>query len=463
MSALDQEPTGGEPLSTCSATPTLDTTLHPSLYSPNRAVPHRRGHELARAAYQKWRNAKTWMRTPASKQSRLSLDWLNFFMADVQTGFGTFVALYLADLGWAKGSVGLALAAGQIAAVVGQIPGGALTDAVTWKRALTAIGIVMVFGAALILAVAPLYPLVFAAEVLHGLSAALVVPAIAAISLGLVGRRAMSARTGRNYSYNSAGNALTAIVMGLIGGYFSIRAIFIAAAGLCLPALFALSQVRGNEIDYRRARNAEVGGDHAKFHSVLDIAKNRKLVFFTLCLVLFQFADASLLPLVVQNLGSKGAGPTSLLTSGLIAAPQFVVVLIAPWVGYYSESIGRKPILLFGFATEAARALLFAFVGDYSMLFFAQVLGGITSGIVGVLTVLVITDLTTGTGRFNVTTGVVTTLSTIAASVSVALSGFLFDTVGQMPTFVAYAGIALAAAGVAWMFLQETRPEEYLD
>jgi hypothetical protein len=51
-------------------------------------------------------------------------------------------------------------------------------------------------------------------------------PAIAAISLGLVGRRAMSVRTGRNYRFNAAGNALTAGLIGLAGQYFAKSAIF---------------------------------------------------------------------------------------------------------------------------------------------------------------------------------------------------------------------------------------------
>jgi MFS family permease len=52
----------------------------------------------------------------------------------VQIGSGIFVAFYLADLGWSKESVGLALATGQIAGVLGQIPGGAIADAIFWKR-----------------------------------------------------------------------------------------------------------------------------------------------------------------------------------------------------------------------------------------------------------------------------------------------------------------------------------------
>ncbi len=125
---------------------------------------------------------------------------MNFFIADVQTGFGTFVAFYLARLGWSQESVGMALGVGGIAAVLAQIPGGALADAVSSKRALTAVGILMICGAALILAFVPAPTMVFLAELLHGSTAGLITPAISAISLGLVGRRAMSVRTGRNYS-----------------------------------------------------------------------------------------------------------------------------------------------------------------------------------------------------------------------------------------------------------------------
>jgi len=424
---------------------------------------HERRLAKARVALKKWHDARAWMRTPASKRSRFGLDWMNFFMADVETGFGAFVALYLASLGWSKGSVGLVLGAGQIAAVIGQIPGGALVDVLTWKRGLAAIGILMVFSSALILAVTPLYPLVFTAEILHGLASGLIGPSIAGISLGLVGRKAMSSRTGRNYRFDAAGNALTAGAMGLMGSYFSTRVIFFAASALCLPALFALSQIRPKEIDYSRARNAARLDGGTQYQSVFDIVKNRNLLLFTICLILFQFADASLLPLVAQNLGVDKGQSASLMTSGLIVAPQLVVVLLAPWVGYLSESVGRKPILLAGFAVEAVRAALFGLMSNYAFLVLAQVLGGITSAIIGVMTVLMVTDLTTGTGRFNLTRGAVVTLSTIAASLSVAMSGFIFQGFGQLSTFAIFAGVSAAAALVAWLFLPETKPAQYLD
>jgi hypothetical protein len=161
---------------------------------------------LASFAY--FLDARKVLRGSISKQSRQGLDWLSFFLADIQTGFGAFVAFYLADLGWDKGQVGLALSAGTVAGLIAHLPGGAIIDWVPWKRGLAAIGIVMIAVSALILALAPTFVLVFTAEILHGITGGIITPAIAAISLGLVGRGAMSARTGRNNAFDAAGNAL---------------------------------------------------------------------------------------------------------------------------------------------------------------------------------------------------------------------------------------------------------------
>jgi hypothetical protein len=54
----------------------------------------------------RYREARKSLRGSISRESRQGLDWMNFFLADVQTAFGAFVAFYLADLGWSKGQVG---------------------------------------------------------------------------------------------------------------------------------------------------------------------------------------------------------------------------------------------------------------------------------------------------------------------------------------------------------------------
>jgi MFS family permease len=249
-------------------------------------------------------------------------------------------------LGWPKGQVGVALAVGTIAGLIAHIPGGALVDWAPWKRGLAAAGIVMIAGSAIILALAPTFALVFAAQILHGLASGLIMPAIAAISLGLVGRRAMSARTGRNYGFDAAGNALTAGAMGLAGQYIAKAAIFLGSAALCIPALIALGCIRADEIDNARARNAGLGKRASNFQRLFDLGKNAKLYIFAACIFLFQFADASMLPVISENLAQNKEAPTSALVAGLIVVPQIVAALLSPWVGYHSERFGRKSLLL---------------------------------------------------------------------------------------------------------------------
>jgi MFS family permease len=431
----------------------LRAALSPTVAAPKRHV---------RRAVARYRHARRSLRTPASSRSRHGLDWTNFFIADIQTGFGTFVAFYLATLGWSQENVGLALGLSGIAGVLGQIPGGALADALPWKRGLLAIGICMICASALIYALAPTFVMVFAAEILHGLSSAFISPAIAAISLGLVGRSAMSLRTGRNFRYSAAGTALTAMALGAIGSLVSARAIFFAACALCAPALVALGFIRGEEIDYARARNAGTG-EKAKVHRIADLVKNRNLLLFAGCLILFQFANASILPLVSEGVAVSGGATGSMLISGLIIAPQILVAILSPWAGYHSEKHGRKPLLVIGMGLEAVRALSFAFVTSYPLMVAVQLLDGISGSIINVLTVLVITDLTAGTGRFNFAQGVIGAMMGVAASLSTGVTGFVFQEFGRGTGFLFIAAIAAIATTVAWLFLPETKPERYQD
>jgi MFS family permease len=382
------------------------------------------------AAAARYREARHSLRTPVSAQSRRGLDWMNFFIADVQTGFGTFVAFYLAESGWSQSHIGVALSAASIAGIISQIPGGAIADAITWKRGLAAVGILITGASALLLGLAPNFVLVFLAQILQGLTAGIITPAIGAISLGLVGRSAIALRAGRNYRYAAAGHALTAALMGAVGAYLWNGAIFFAAAGLCVPALIALGFIRGDKIDYARARNAARSG--AKTASPPDALSISSKITSCCCSPpgRFQLADASILPVMGENPVAAKYDQAAIWMSGLIIVPQVVVALLAPWVGFHSEKRGRRPLLLIGFGLEPIRAVLLAFTSAYPLLVVGQIMSGITGAVIGVLTILVIADLTAGTGRFNLAVGAVGTMSGIAASLSTSATGFLFQAFG---------------------------------
>jgi MFS family permease len=343
---------------------------------------------------------------------------------------------------------------------------------------LAAAGIIMTGAAALIFAFAPDMVWVFIAQALQGATAGIIMPAIGAISLGLVGRSAMSVRTGRNFRYSAVGHALTGALMGVAGAYIAKGAIFVAAAALCIPALIALSFIRSDEIDYARARNAKstkqsdakgsasklAGGKPAvTATSILALAKNRELVLFTTAIVLFQLADTSMLPMMGANLAMTRGDHAAIWMSGLIVVPQVVVAILAPWVGFHSEKRGRRPLLLIGFALEPVRGLLLATTAAYPALVLAQVLSGVTGAVIGVLTVIVVADLTAGTGRFNLAIGVLGALSGVAAAISTTATGYLFQLLGPHLGYAPLAAVAALATAILWTFLTETKPGKYED
>jgi MFS family permease len=84
-----------------------------------------------------------------------ALDLANFFIADAQTGFGPFVAVYLTMHKWTQGQIGFALTLGTIVALISQLPAGALVDAVHNKRAAASGALLGVIVAALLLAIWP--------------------------------------------------------------------------------------------------------------------------------------------------------------------------------------------------------------------------------------------------------------------------------------------------------------------
>jgi MFS family permease len=400
---------------------------------------------------------------PASWQSRHGLDWTNFFVGDMQTGFGAVVAFYLSSLGWSEERVGLALTVDGLAAVIGQIPGGALADALRWKRALAAASILATAAAALVLALVPVPLFVYAAQALHGLAAGVLTAAVASITLGLVGRATTSFRVGRNYRFSAAGNALTAGAMAAAGRMVAPWSMFLAAGSLCIPALTALSFIRPNEIDYARSRNAGTGEAATNVGHVLDLRANRNLLVLAAAVVLFQLADAAMLPAIEVHLGRTGAEQQIIMMSVLIVIPQAITALLAPWVGYYSERIGRKPLLLAGFAAQILRGCLLAYSDHGWALVASQLLDGVSGAAIGVLTFLVVADVTTGTGRFNLARGAVGTLSSLAASVSTGVAGLVIQMFGLSAGFMSMAAVAAACTLVTWTFLPETKPSKYLD
>jgi predicted MFS family arabinose efflux permease len=396
-------------------------------------------------------------KAPPSRGTLRGLDWLNFLLADVQTGVGPFLAIYLAGYKWNEERVGLALTVGGIAGILTQTPAGGLVDFLRSKRALVGVGVAALAGGALLIALFPWFWPIMGAQVLIGGTSSVFIPAICAMSLGIVGRAAFDIRQGRNQTFNSAGNVMAAVSMGLLGYLVSNRSIFFFVAVLAFPTILVLLMIRPAEIDYELARGANDGEKGGKVESVRVLFHDRPLVLFLVCAVMFHFANAAMLPLLGEML-AKGQGRSSMMfMSACVVTTQFVITLLASWSGRKAGTWGRKPLLLIAFAVLPIRGVLYTLTSNTILLVAIQTLDGVGAGIFGVVSVLVIADLTRGTGRFNLTLGAITTAVGIGASLSQAIAGSIVHHAGSSAGFLFLAGVAAAAFAILYFFMPETR------
>ena len=398
---------------------------------------------------------------PVSSPSLYGLDGVNFFLAAALAGFGPYVAAYLADQKWTQADIGFVLTAGSVAGLLSQLPGGELLDKVRSKRAVIAICACIVILSALILAFWPRLPSVFTGLVLQGATGGFLGPAIVAISLGLVGHSALAERLGRNQRFASAGALVGAALMGLVGYLLSYQGIFLIVALLGLPLFVALARIRAVDIHFGRSCGAprHHGVEQPPRTSRWILLRNSRLVIFATSLFLFQLANASVLPLAGEALVRTSKTNSSLIISALIIVPQVLVALMAPWAGRQAQSWGRRPLLIIGFAALPVRALGFALISDPLFLLPVQALDGISATVLGVLTALVIADITGGTGRFNLAQGIVGTASGIGASISTTLSGLVAERFGPSAGFLCIAATALLGTIVIVFLMPETRPQ----
>jgi MFS family permease len=390
--------------------------------------------------------------------SNRALDLVNFFVADVQTGFGPFVAVYLTTHKWTQIEIGFVLTLGTMTSMVGQLPAGMLVDTMRNKRLAASGALVGVFVAALLLAMEPAELPVLFAQMLHGFASCVITPAIAAISLQLAGHAALGERLGRNARYGSIGNGLAAAVMGATGAYFSSRFVFFLTAGLCVPALAALWAVGAG--GHARAQTTSRVMDISGLKRLLG---DRRLLIFAVCVMLFHLSNAAMLPLAGSAVTMRAGHFANLIIAACIVVPQGVVAMLSPWVGRAAQKFGRKRLLLLGWGALPLRGLLLAVLPGAWPLVMGQAVSGISAAAFGVLLPLLAADLTLGTAHFNLCMGMLGLAMYFGAAVSTTMAGSIADDVSMQAAFLALAAIGALGALVVWLAMPETRPAKDLD
>ena len=357
----------------------------------------------------------------------------------MRDGLGPYLSIYLLlTHHWDQASIGLVMGIGGIAAIVAQTPVGAVVDRTTAKRALIVAGAMTVTVGTLAM---PLFPRFFAISLLQaltGVAGSVFAPALAAITLGLVGPRSFSRRVGRNESFNHAGNAAAGAVTGGLAYYFGPAVVFWVLAAMAALSVVATLRIPRAAIDHEMAR----GIDHVPGHAdpqpsgFAVLLRDRRLLIFAAAMVAFHLANAAMLPLVGQVLALQNKDVGTALMAMCVVAAQIVMVPTAYLAGAKADRWGRKPIFLVGFAFLTVRGFLYTLSDSSYWLVGVQILDGVGAGIFGALFPLVVQDLTHGTGCFNVSLGALSAMWGVGAALSNVIAGGIVVAAGYDAAFI---------------------------
>ena len=388
---------------------------------------------------------------PAEDRGRWGLDLLNFFLADAQTGFGPFVAVYLTTRSWTQAEIGFALTLGTVTAMISQVPAGVLVDAVRGKRLVAGSGILAIGVAALLLAAWPIQLSVAVAQVLHGAASCVLTPSIAALSLMLVGHAGLGERLGRNARFAAIGNGLAAGAMGLLGSYVSERSVFIVTAALCVPAVLSLLLIPSGTVTAAATR------ERTDWSGLGTLLLDRRLLVFAVCITLFHLSNAAMLPIAAGVLTVREGTHASLIIAACIVVPQVAVALLSPWVGRNAGRFGRRRMLLLGWAALPLRGVLLALLPAPWLLVTVQAISGISGAVFGVMLPLIADDVTQGTSRFSLAIAIFVMATLPGAALSTVMAGWIADHAGEAMAFAGLAAAGLAGTLMVWLAMPETR------
>jgi MFS family permease len=390
-----------------------------------------------------------------------ALDAANFFLADVRDGLGPYLAVYLlTEQQWDEARIGIVMSISAVAGIVAQTPAGALVDATRPKRLVMAAAAILVTASSLLL---PLFPNFWPVAISQGIAhtaAVIFPPAIAAVSLGIVGHGAFTRRIGRNETFNHAGNAVAAGLAGIAAYRFGPSVVFYLLAFMAVASLVSILAIPERAIDHDLARGMDdtAASEQREQPSGLSVLLTcRPLLVFAICVALFHLSNAAMLPLVGQKLALQDKTVGTSLMSACIVAAQLVMVPFALLVGAKADQWGHKRFFLAALLILPIRGALYILSDNPFWLVGVQLLDGVGAGIFGAIFPVIVADLMRNTGRFNVAQGAVITAQSIGAALSTALAGLVVVGAGYSAAFITLGTIAGIGVIVCFFALPETR------
>jgi MFS family permease len=373
---------------------------------------------------------------------------LNFFMADMQSGIGPFVGVFLLERGWNSGLIGTAMTFGSVAGVLITIPIGGLIDTTDFKRAWVIIPGIFVVAASALILLSQDFWIVAGSQIASAIAGAAIVPAVTGITLGVVKQRGFNRQIGKNQAFNHLGNVIGAALSGYLGWTFGYTAVFGLAAAFGIVSVICVLMIPADAIDNRAARGTKEDDPASQPNAWHVLLTHRPLLVLSVALAVFHLGNASIVPLygLAAVADNKANGPSFVATTVVIA--QATMVLASIVAMRVAEKKGYWGILLVSFAALPVRGLFAYFLVGWWGVIPVQILDGLGTGLQSVSVPGVVARSLNGTGRINLGQGAVLTIQGIGASLSPILGGWIAQTAGYGPTFLTLGSFGLVSVGL---------------
>jgi MFS family permease len=377
---------------------------------------------------------------------------LNFFMADMQSGIGPFVGVFLLERGWASGMIGTAMTVGNIAGMLITTPVGGLIDTSRHKRLWVIVPGIAVVAASSIILLWQNFWAVAASQIATSIAGAAIIPGVTAITLGMVKQRGFNRQNGLNQAFNHAGNMIGAAASGYLGWQFGYFSVFLLAALFGAVTIACVLMIPPSSIDDHAARGGKEDDPKSEHSGLTVLFRHKPLLVLALSLAAFHLGNAAILPLyeMAAVTGSDANGPSFVATTIVVAQGTMIIMSILGMRA--AEGRSYWPILLVSFLVLPLRGLVGFFLSGWWGVVPVEILDGIGAGLQSVAVPGMVARSLSGTGRVNLAQGAVITIQGAGAAISPALGGWIAEWIGFSPAFLLLGALGLVAVA-SWVAL----------
>ncbi|MDI2090642.1 MFS transporter [Commensalibacter oyaizuii] len=354
----------------------------------------------------------------------ISLNILNFFIADVRDGLGPFLAVFLQQHQWEVDQIGLVMTISSLTGMVATTPISTLADIIRSKRTIIVISAMIIIFACSLNYFYPVFYTTISAQILTAIAGAAIPPTVNAITLGLVGQKQFDYQLGQNESYNHGGNAFSAMVSGIFSFYFGLKAVFILMVIWTFFSLISILFIPAKQINYQQARGLNKNNEIPQ--PLVFLFNNKTLFILILTVTLFHLANAAMLPLLSQAMIARGtAGNAGAYTALTIIIAQLTMIPMALLAARLAQTKGYKLVFIFALMALPIRGLLAGLIQHPYVVLPVQVLDGVGAGLMGVAVPGLVVRILNGSGRINTGLGIVMTAQGIGAALSPYIAGII--------------------------------------